>query len=129
MANASGSSLSHLFSVAAAVPGGTTSNRRMLMLCSHGHETPWGYRRWAIKLSICGSREHRSRITSPTATYPPFFSAFVDLDVWFDPQTATERGEGRTVFPGSEAPLSATISDPAAAVVVTNGKASFLPKR
>jgi hypothetical protein len=62
-------------------------------------------------------------------TYPPFFSAFVDLDVWFDPQTATERGEGRTVFPGSEGPSSATISDSAAAVVVTNGKASFLPKR
>jgi hypothetical protein len=50
-------------------------------------------------------------------TYPPFFSTFVDLDVWFDPQTGTERGEGRTVFPGSEGPSSATISDSAAAVV------------
>ena len=62
-------------------------------------------------------------------TYPPFFSAFADLDIWFDPQTGTERGEGRTVFPGLEGPSSTTISDSAATVVVTNGKASFLPKR
>lgn len=62
-------------------------------------------------------------------TYPPFFSAFADLDIWFDPQTGTERAEGRTVFPGSEGPSSANISDSTAAVVVTNGKTSFLPKR
>ena len=62
-------------------------------------------------------------------TYPPFFSAVADLDIWFDPQTGTERGEGRTVFPGSEGPSSAIISDSAAAIVVTSGKASFLPKR
>lgn len=62
-------------------------------------------------------------------TYPPFFSAFADLDIWFDPQTGTERGEGRTVFPGTEGASSTNISDASSAVIVTNGKTSFLPKR
>ncbi len=33
-------------------------------------------------------------------TYPPFFSAMVEQEIWFDPKTGVMRTQGTTVFPG-----------------------------
>ncbi len=44
-------------------------------------------------------------------TYPPFFSAMADQEIWFDPNSGVMRTQGTTVFPGSGPSPSPTLID------------------
>src|SRR5262249_14909093 len=45
-------------------------------------------------------------------TYPPFFSAMLQEEIWFDPATAVERIETQTQYPGSApSPPAITLDD------------------
>ncbi len=52
-------------------------------------------------------------------TYPPFFAAMAEQEIWFDPNSGVMRTQGTTVFPGSgPSPSPTSIDDGVHAVVL-----------